>query len=148
VFDAVGIGRGTAFGDFDNDGDVDIVVTQNGGPAWLLLCQTRNRGMSESNGAHWVELSLRAPGGNRFGLGARVGIERSGLPTLWRRVRTDGSYLSASDARVHVGLGASSTIGRVIVQWPEGNAETFTGVPADRITTLTKGQGQPVDARK
>ena len=68
--------------------------------------------------------------GNRFGIGARVGVERAGQPTLWRRVRTDGSYLSASDVRVHFGLGASAAIDAVVVQWPDGQRERWTGVAA------------------
>jgi hypothetical protein len=81
--------------------------------------------------------------GERFGMGARVGIERAGQPTLWRRVKTDGSYLSASDIRVHVGLGAAADIASVIVQWPDGARERFKGVAADRMVTLRRGSGAP-----
>ena len=58
--------------------------------------------------------------GNRFGIGAWVGVERAGGPALWRRVRMDGRYLSASDVRVHFGLGASSAITAIVVAWPDG----------------------------
>ena len=61
---------------------------------------------------------------------------------VWRRARTDGSYLSASDGRVHVGLGDQPQIDRVVVQWPDGVSEYFTGVEADHITTLKRGAGQ------
>ncbi|PYR33291.1 MAG: hypothetical protein DMF93_25580 [Acidobacteria bacterium] len=87
------IGRGAAFGDVDNDGAVDIVVTNNNGPVRLLL----NRAGAAN---HWLQIRLDQPRSNRFAIGSRVGVERAGRPTLWRRVRTDGSYLSASDVRL------------------------------------------------
>ena len=65
----------------------------------------------------------------------------TGQPTLWRRARTDGSYLSASDARVHFGLGASPAITAVVVQWPDGQRERRTGVAVDRVVTLQRGTG-------
>ena len=120
-FDQLLVGRGVAFGDLDNDGDVDIVVTTNNGPAVVLLNQTCAPGRQPaSSDRHWIEVDLRSADGKRAVTGARVGIERSGQPTLWRRARTDGSYLSASDGRVHAGLGALPHIDRVVVQWPDG----------------------------
>jgi len=135
AFDRAEISRGAAFGDIDNDGDTDIVVTTNGGPVRLLL----NQGTA---GNHWIDLALQDSPGNRFGLGARVGIERAGKPTLWRRVHTDGSYLSASDIRAHIGLGPATGIGSVIVQWVDGTRERWTNVAADKLTTLRRGTGQ------
>ena len=63
-------------------------------------------------------------------------------PMLWRRVRTDGSYLSASDVRVHFGLGSSAAVSAVVVQWPDGQRERWTGVSGDRVLTLRRGTGQ------
>jgi hypothetical protein len=76
-------------------------------------------------------------------LGARVQIVRSTGPALWRRARADGSYASANDPRVLVGLGASAEAPRVRVAWPSGRVEVFTGVPIDRYVTLTEGSGAP-----
>ena len=80
--------------------------------------------------------------GNRFGIGGWVGVERTGRPTLWRRVRTDGSYLSASDVRAHFGLGAAAAVTAIVVQWPDGQRERFTDVGADRVVTLRRGTGR------
>jgi hypothetical protein len=93
---------------------------------------------------HWLELSVRQPAQNRFAFGAWVGVERTGKPTLWRRVRTDGSYLSASDARLHFGLGPDAAIAGVLVQWPDGQRERWTDVKTDRATTLERGRGRAV----
>ena len=75
-------------------------------------------------------------------LGARVAVLRGSGPALWRRARSDGSYASANDPRVLVGLGESSEAPRVRVQWPDGTAEEFSGVPIDRWTTLAQGTGK------
>jgi enediyne biosynthesis protein E4 len=129
------ISRGAAFGDIDNDGDVDIVVTNNNGPVRLLLNQA-------GGGNHWLQVRLDQRLGNRFGIGAWVGVERGGGSTLWRRVRTDGSYLSASDVRVHFGLGSSAAVAAVVVQWPDGQRERWTGITGDRVVTLSRNSGQ------
>jgi hypothetical protein len=78
-----------------------------------------------------------------MGLGALVGLVRKGQPTLWRRAHTDGSYLSASDARVHFGLGRSPSIDAVVVRWPGGLRESWSDVRADRIVTLRQRSGKP-----
>ncbi len=128
------IGRGAAFGDVDNDGDIDIVVTNNNGPVRLLLNQVGARN-------HWLQVRLDQRPANRFGIGARVGVERAGRPTLWRRVRTDGSYLSASDVRVHFGLGSSPSVGALVVEWPDGQRERWASSSGDRLVTLRRGTG-------
>jgi hypothetical protein len=134
AFATADVARGAAFGDVDNDGDIDIVVTNNNGRAQLLL----NQG---NPGHHWLQVRVQQTGGNRFGLGARVGVERAGRPTLWRRLKTDGSYLSASDLRAHVGLGTSGAVDAVVVQWSDGQTERWKGIKTDTVVTLERGSG-------
>ncbi|HKB14037.1 MAG TPA: CRTAC1 family protein [Vicinamibacterales bacterium] len=129
------ISRGAAFGDIDNDGDVDVVVTNNNGPVRLLLNQ-----LGSAN--HWLQIRLEQQPSNRFGIGSWIRVERAGRPTVSRRVRTDGSYLSASDVRAHFGLGSSPDISAVIVQWPDGGLERWTNVKGDRLVVLRRGTGQ------
>ena len=136
AFARADVGRGAAFGDIDNDGDIDIVVTNNGGAVSLLM----NRASSAN---HWLAVQLSQGPGNRFAFGAMVGIERAGRPTLWRRVRTDGSYLSASDTRVHFGLGSSASVDAIVVRWPDGGVERWPRADADRLVTLRRGSGTP-----
>jgi enediyne biosynthesis protein E4 len=128
------VSRGAAFGDIDNDGDVDIVVTNNNGPVRLL----RNEVGSLQ---HWIEVRLEGVRGNPSGLGARVAALRKDQAPLWRRVHTDGSYLSANDFRVHFGLGQSTRLEAVIVEWPAGDREVWRNPIVDKILTLRQGTG-------
>ena len=126
------IGRAAAFGDVDNDGDVDILVTNNAGPVRLLINQL-------SKDARSLQVRLEQPGTNRIAIGAWVGVERAGRKTLWRRVKTDGSYLSASDPRLHFGLPGPEPVAAIVVQWPDGTREKFAGV-SGRQVTLKRGK--------
>ena len=152
VFELSEVGRGVAFGDVDNDGDVDVLLTNNNGPVRLLINGVGNRN-------RWVGLRLVGAAAGRDMLGARVGVFRRRVapatdstpqgragagPVLWRRVRTDGSYMSAADPRVLVGLGADAVVDRVRVVWPDGGVEEWGDVAVDRWTTLTEGTGRPV----
>jgi hypothetical protein len=134
AFSAAEVGRGAAFGDLDNDGDTDIIVANGNGPLRLLVNETGHR-------AHWV--GLRVVGGMppRDMLGARVAVTRADGMTLWRRARSDGSYASANDPRVLVGLGETVTPPSVRVIWPDGMEESWARVETDRYTVLTKGTG-------
>ena len=127
-FQILGVGRGAAFGDVDNDGDTDVLVTNNNGPTRLLLNQVRNRN-------HWLGLRLVTKNG-RDALGAQVDIVVKKNQILRRRVRTDGSYLSANDPRVLVGLGNVTSVKAVRVRWPDGNVSEFRAPLLDRYITL------------
>ena len=135
AFELVEVGRGAAFGDIDNDGDTDVVVTNGAGRVRLL---TNNVGRRR----HWLGLRLVGRDINRDMIGARVGIVRSNGPVLWRRARADGSYASANDPRVLVGLGEATEAVRVRVIWPTGESEEWDAVPIDRYTTLRQGTGR------
>ena len=127
------VSRGAAFGDVDNDGDVDVLVANDSGPTELLINEVGNQ-------RHW--LGLRLVGERpRDMLGARVEVTRTDGATLWRRARSDGSYASANDPRVLVGLGDSADAPRVRVHWPSGRIEEWSDVGIDRYTTLTEGGG-------
>jgi hypothetical protein len=138
AFERTDVGRGAAFGDIDNDGDTDVIVGNNNGPAQLLLNVAGNRN-------HWIGLRLVGGDGSRpvrDMIGARVAIVRDGLPTRHRRARSDGSFASANDPRVRVGLGASTQQPRVRVTWPDGQAEEWADLPIDRYTTLVAGSSK------
>ncbi len=135
VFQIDEISRAAAFGDIDNDGALDIVVTNNNGPVRLLHNES-------AAGRNWLSVKLEAPKMNRFGIGARVAVMRPGKDTLWRRVATDSSYLSANDVRAHFGLGDDSAIEAVLVRWPDGVEERFENIQANRQVTLRRGTGK------
>jgi hypothetical protein len=135
TFELSEVGRGAAFGDIDNDGDTDVLVANNNGKPRLLINNVGNRN-------HWIGLRLLGKQTPRDMLGARIGIVRDDGSTLWRRARSDGSYASANDARVLVGLGRSTGVSRVRVVWPSGTSEDWTAVAIDKYTTLKEGDGK------
>ena len=134
------VSRGAAFGDIDNDGDIDVIVGNASGPVRLLLNTIGQR-------SHWLGLRLVSARPARDLVGARVTVFRGDGSTIWRRARADGSYASANDPRVLVGLGDSTTAPRVRVQWPDRRVEEWTNVVVDRYTTLTAGTGTSVTER-
>lgn len=137
----VEVSRGAAFGDIDNDGDTDVIITNNDGPVRVLLNQA-------PPDHHWLGLSLKEASPDRYALGARIAVELKGSDgetrQLWRTASTDGSYLCASDPRILVGLGMSTRIGRLRVYWPNGDVEQWEDLPVDRYHELGQGKGHPV----
>ena len=125
------VGRGIATGDFDNDGRIDALVVDGEGAPLLLRNVTRPVG-------HWLSLKLVGVKSNRDGAGALVTVTADGL-TQTRLCHTDGSYFSASDVRVQVGLGKASRASRLSIRWPSGHTDTFSDVRADRRIFVREG---------
>lgn len=132
-------GRGAAFADFDNDGDIDVIVNNMHAPPDYFRLDLRGP-------AHWTTLRLVGTRSNRSAIGARVTVSAGGVRQV-QEVRGGGSYYSQNDLRVHVGLGGAPRIDTVDVRWPNGAEERFSGVPVDRIVTLTEGAGAPATGR-
>ena len=126
-------GRGAAFGDFDNDGDVDIVINNLDGPAQLL----RNDGGNSNNSILVKTIGVKS---NRDGIGARVKVV-SGNLTQIQTVYSGGSYISQNDLRLHFGLQGNLKVDLIEVHWPSGAVDKITNVTANRILTIKEGQG-------
>ncbi len=127
-------GRGAAFADFDNDGNVDIVVANAGDPPLLL----HNGG---SGGNHFLNFKLVGTKSNRDAMGARIKLRAVGVSQI-REIAGGGSYLSQSDLRAHFGLGESRQADTVEVTWPSGLRQTFRDVEADKFYVIEEGKEQ------
>ena len=125
--------RGAAFGDVNNDGNVDIVIVNVGAPPTLLV----NQG---GNGNHRVLFRLIGTKSNKMAIGARVTV-KAGKLTQFNEVRAGGSYISSNDPRLHFGLGSEDKMAEVEIRWPSGRIEMLHDVPADFIYTIIEGEG-------
>jgi hypothetical protein len=127
------LSRGAAVGDLDNDGDTDVVVFNNNGPVRVLLNEAGSR-------RHWLGARVIDGRYRRDGLQAPVELLQRQGGSLWRRVQTDGSYLSASDPRVLFGLGGDGSPRTIRVHWPEGRVDEFQDLAVDRYWVLESGK--------
>lgn len=122
-------GRGTAFGDLDNDGDVDIVVAACGGIPSVM----RNEG---GNANHWIGLELRGATNNRDGIGAKITLIGQNGARKYASVNTSGSYLAAHDRRVIFGLGKEKAVKKIVVRWPDGVTQEVNNPPINRYLKI------------
>jgi enediyne biosynthesis protein E4 len=127
------VSRGAAVGDFDNDGDLDILISNNGQYAQLL----RNDGGNQN---HWLSILLEGTKSNRDGVGARVKVT-SGDLVLYDQRKGGRSYQSARDPRLHFGLGSRTRIDAIEVKWPSGGVTKVGTLEADRFIAIKEGEG-------
>jgi hypothetical protein len=128
-----GVYRGMACGDWDDDGDLDLVVSQLNGPPLLL------RNVAAKSG-HWLTVRALDPSLRRDAYGAVVSVEARGRRWV-RWVNPSGSYACSNDPRAHFGLGETSEVSSIQVIWPDGAAEMFPGAAADQHLVLRRGEG-------
>ena len=124
--------RGCAFGDFDNDGDLDIVIMNQNEPPSLLKNDV-------SGNFHWLKIKLTGTKSNHSAIGARATV-RYGEKIQSKEVLAQSSYLSVNDRRLHFGMG-NTRVAEVEIRWPTGSVEKFSGVGADQIVHITEGRG-------
>ena len=130
AFKLKAVGRGSAAGDLDNDGDLDLLVLNLNGPARLYRNDGGNRG-------NWIMVRTVGTASNRDGIGARVRV-KSGGTTQVRDIRSSSGYLSQGDFRAHFGVGKSEKVDRIEVRWPSGRTSTLDNVKVNQVITVTE----------
>lgn len=130
-FQQPGAHRGLAAGDLDNDGRVDVVMTQLNGPAKVFHNTTQNAN-------HWLALKLQGTRDNRMGIGAKIRVTAPDGSMQYNHVSTANGYASSSDSRVHFGLGGSDIAKEIEITWPSGVKQVMQNVKADRVVTVTE----------
>ncbi|MGH9631955.1 MAG: CRTAC1 family protein, partial [Bryobacteraceae bacterium] len=126
--------RGAAFGDFDNDGDLDVLIMNMDEPPSLLRNDLKS-------GNHWIKVRLEGRKSNRSAIGSTVVVHAGGR-TQAAPVLSQTSYLSVNDQRLHFGLGESKTVDRIVVRWASGDTEEFTGASTNSLVHLVEGTGE------
>jgi hypothetical protein len=134
------VARGAAYADYDGDGDLDVLVTSNSGPARLL----RNDGGNRNN---WLRIVAIGGPANRDAIGARVQVFIDGKPGPWAIVKTGSSYCSQSELPLTFGLGRATKVTGLTVTWPDGRAENVPGLDANQTVTIQEGRGLIRSAR-
>jgi hypothetical protein len=129
------VSRGAAFGDYDEDGAVDVIVNELDGAPTLLHNETRKT--DGPSPGHWISLKLQGTKSNRNAVGARVTLKAGGL-TQVDEVHAGDSYLSHSDWRLHFGLGAATAVDEITVRWPNGAVEKIGKTPADQVLKIVE----------
>jgi hypothetical protein len=130
--------RGCAFGDYDNDGDMDVLImNMNEPPSLLRNDYTSGAGRGANN---WLKLKLTGTKSNRSAIGARVRL-KSGSRLQMQEVTSQSSYYSHNDLRLHFGLGGNSRAEQVEIRWPNGQVETIKEIAANQIVTIKEGSG-------
>jgi hypothetical protein len=128
------VSRGAAFGDIDNDGDIDVVINNLDGSPTLL----RNDGGNKNN---WISIKTVGSGKNREALGARVKVTAGDLAQV-KEVYSGGSYISQNDTRLHFGLGNRTRVDSIEIRWPSGgHTEVIRDVPANQFVVVQEGTG-------
>jgi hypothetical protein len=125
--------RGCAFGDFNNDGNLDVLILNMSEPPSLL----KNEGGS---GNHWLSVKLAGTKSNRSAIGARIALTAGGRRQI-RDVLSGSSYISQSDLRQHFGLGSTSKVDEIEVRWPGGQVDRVKNVDADQFVRIEEGRG-------
>jgi len=135
------VSRGCSFGDIDNDGDIDILIANNGGPARLLINQA-------NPDHHWLGLALETSAKSYFLDGSKAIVHTQSGQKRHRRFRRDGSYLSSNDPRIIVGLGPTETVAKVEVFWPNGTTSILQNPEINRYHSFTFSEPNPVSGEK